>query len=108
MYLMMDDVTPDEWGGNPLEKVDEAILITDDQINDSFDLIEAKAVIHSLEIACEHALKLRGLTAAINDPLALEGEKMEWRNRYKAIEDEIRSAIKKAEDFRRKNIRNKN
>lgn len=103
MNLRMEEVALEEWGENSLGKTDVAIVLTDDQLNDSFDLIEAKDVIRIMENACDKALTLRGLVAAINDPLALEGEKQEFRSRYKQIETEIRAAVGKARAFRRKN-----
>lgn len=103
MVMILEDAPPKEWGGNPVEKTDKAIVISDDQLNDSSDLIEAKLLIGKLEIACEKALRLRGLAAAINDPLALEGEKRDLRNRYIEIEAELRKVIGEATAFRRKN-----
>ncbi len=43
------------------------------------------------------ALRMRGIFAALNDPLLLPGEKVELREMFKAIEAQIREAIKKAE-----------
>lgn len=51
---------------------------------------------YELLLACEAALLLRGIHAAILDPLALVGEKETYRKRYKEIETQIRAAIENA------------
>jgi hypothetical protein len=50
--------------------------------------------------ACEQALLLRGIAGAIVDPLALAGEKENYRRRYKEIEAQIREAIKLANELK--------
>ena len=92
MILMMDDVTPNEWGGNPVEKIDEAFVISDDQVDESIDLIKAKSMIRRLEGTLSKALRMRGLLKAINDPIALGDEKRRLREEYRQIEAEIREA----------------
>lgn len=104
MFIMIDEKpeeTPVEWGGNPVEKNDAVLGLSNEDLDESFDLIWAKTVIKKLEIACDKALLLRGLWSAINDPLSLEGEKIQMRERYQKIEAEIRAAICEAENFRR-------
>lgn len=88
MLLMMTD-EPETAESNKIP-VDESDLRA---IDADFELIKAKVVIRKLVIACEKALTLRGLWTAINDPLALEGEKQELREKFKKIELEIRAAI---------------
>lgn len=70
------------------------------ELENSFDLIEAKAVILKLETACNLALTLRGITAAINDPLILDGEKQALRERYLKIENQMRTAVADGTNFR--------
>ena len=50
-------------------------------------------IINNLVLACESALLLRGLWSAINDPLALEGDKQKYRLRFLEIEEQIKKAI---------------
>ena len=54
--------------------------------------------IKNLVLACESALLLRGITAAINDPLTLHGEKENYRRRYVEIERQILAAVENAND----------
>lgn len=79
-----------EWGGNPVVKTTD---------RNKTDLIEARAVINQMASALLDATRLRGLTAAINDPLALEGEKEAVRNRYLQIEANINAAIEVSRRF---------
>lgn len=68
-------------------------------VDDAVALIEVKAIIRQLRAACDKALQLRGIWVAINDPLALEGEKQILRERYQQIEAEIRAAERSAYEF---------
>ncbi len=72
-------------------------------VGESRQLLEATARLRRREhvnsqliLACEAALLLRGIAAAIRDPLAFEAEKQTYRARYVEIETEIRAAIKAA------------
>ncbi len=62
---------------------------------------ELEQIINELVLACDGALLLRGIAAAIRDPLAFEGEKQEYRARYKEIELQIRAAILKANSIKK-------
>lgn len=55
-----------------------------------------KKVHNELVLVCEAALLLRGIAAAILDPMALAGEKENYRRRYKEIEEQIRGALAEA------------
>jgi hypothetical protein len=94
MFIVMDDnetkVQPDA------PAADESIPSVDAEV----ELLEARAVIRKLESACYEALQLRGIFAAVNDPLALQGEKEHWREKYRFIETEIRLAIEKSRQFK--------
>ncbi len=57
---------------------------------------EPEKLINQLVLAVEAGLLLRGLTAAILDPLALKGDKDKYRTRYAEIEQQMKSAILKA------------
>lgn len=57
---------------------------------------ELEEVIDELFRACDGALLLRGIAAAVRDPLAFEAEKTMYRGRYKEIETQIRMAMQHA------------
>lgn len=58
-------------------------------------------IINDLILACKAALILRGLATAITDPLALRGEREEYRKRYQEIEQQILGAIVSAKDLKK-------
>ena len=75
----------------------------DNFIDDALESIEVRLKLHEVKrvnnellLACEAALLLRGIAAAILDPLALAGEKEIYRARYKEIETQIRAAVENA------------
>jgi hypothetical protein len=70
------------------------VLSTDEAETDKKP--KAEATNNELLLACEAALLLRGIHAAILDPLALAGEKESYRSIYKEIEAQIRAAIDNA------------
>ena len=80
------------------------VEVEEELTNAVCDLMEANAVIHQLRIAGEKALELRGLWVALSDPLALEGEKKRYRERFLQIESEISGAVKTAKIYNRKDI----
>lgn len=89
----------DEWGGNPvvtrvIEEKKKPL-----QLSISDDLTEAKAVIKQLTSALLDATMIRGIYAGLNDPLALQGEKQELRERFLQIEAKINAAIETSRRF---------
>ncbi len=62
---------------------------------------ELEAANDELILACEAALRLRGLVNAITDPLALSGDKQIFRTQYMEIEKQIRAAILKANSIKK-------
>ena len=71
-----------------------ASIVIDYEVGKSKD-----KVINDLALACEAALLLRGITAAINDPLTLNGEKEKYRRRYIEIEKQILAAVENSKDW---------
>ncbi len=66
-------------------------------VEENLEIIELKAINRMLIAACWDATQLRGIWTALNDPLALDMERRNLRDRYKQIELGIRVAIEKAE-----------
>lgn len=93
MLIVMDENEPMVQPNTPADE-------TAPSVDAEIELIEARAVIRKLESACYEALQLRGVFAAINDPLALQAEKEKWREKYRFIETQIRLAIEKAVQFK--------
>lgn len=95
---VITDETPDSTGA---KETDFDVDVMIESLNLRLKLHRAKLVINQLSLACEGALLLRGIAAAIRDPLALEGEKQMYRKRYLEIEAEIRAAQQKAAEFKK-------
>ena len=70
-----------------------------ESIDTNLDLTEAKAVIRQMARALLDATRLRGLTASLNDPLALHGEKEDCRQQYLEIEAKVKAAIEVSRRF---------
>ncbi|HQU82973.1 MAG TPA: hypothetical protein PKY59_07615 [Pyrinomonadaceae bacterium] len=86
----------DQWGENPVEvRVPKKPL----QLTLSDDLTEAKAVIKQLNSALHEATQIRGIYAALNDPLLLQSERQKLKNRYLQIEANIKAAIETSRRF---------
>lgn len=62
-------------------------------------IIKLTATNRMLVAALYEALEFRGLMAALHDPLMLDGEKKEKRERWKKIELSIRAAIERADSL---------
>lgn len=73
---------------------DEAV---DELVDAELDNIQLKAVNRMLVSSLWEALELRGLMLALQDPLALDSQKKEYRERWKKIELGIRAAIERAD-----------
>lgn len=82
--------------GMQLEKGD--VNTIDEWIDVSLQNVELRAINRMLVAACYDALQLRGLMQALQDPLALDSEKHQYRSRWKMIELGIRAAIEKADN----------
>lgn len=67
-------------------------------LQDSLRLTEVEANYRLLLAACYQALEIRGIFAALRDPLILVDEKNKLRERYTEIEANIRAAIKNGGD----------
>lgn len=87
----------DDWGGKSVVTIQEKPKPL--QLSISDDLTEAKAVINQMASALLDATMIRGIYAGLNDPLILQGEKQELRDRYLQIEAKIKAAIETSRKF---------
>ncbi len=97
MILILDDL--DDESNTQISNP----FLTKTEFTESLDigleLTEAKAIINQMANALLDAKTLRGLTAALNDPLLLHGDKEAIRARYLNIEAKIEAAFATSRRF---------